>query len=98
MPLNKANFEPFIMTLVWILRLQGLVFHPESCLTEARETFLRKWNTYKPYQKSSGFEGIQVLLLIDSTNAIMGVCVILFLPYDWLESNHSFPNELKERK
>lgn len=37
------------------------------------------------------------LNVIDSTNGTVGVCVIFFLPYDWLESNNSFPNELKER-
>lgn len=36
--------------------------------------------------------------VIDSTNGTVGVCVIFFLPYDWLESNNSFPNELKERR
>lgn len=38
------------------------------------------------------------LNVIDSTNGTMGVCVIHFLPYDWLENNNSFPNELKERR
>lgn len=38
------------------------------------------------------------LNVINSTNGTMGVCVIIFLPYDWLESSNSFPNELKERR
>ena len=36
------------------------------------------------------------LNVIDSTNGTVGVCVTIFLPYDWLESNNPFHNELKE--
>lgn len=28
------------------------------------------------------------LNVINSTNGTMGVCVIIFLPYDWLESSN----------
>lgn len=38
------------------------------------------------------------LNIIDSTNGTVGVCVIIFLPYDWVESNNPFHNELKERR
>lgn len=38
------------------------------------------------------------LNVIDSTNGTMGICVILILPYDWLETNDTFPNKLKERR
>lgn len=73
------------------------IVSPRELPDRGKRAFLENGIHINAYQKPSGFEGTQVFMLIDSTNVILGVCVILFLPYDWLESNNSFPHELKER-
>lgn len=36
-PLNKVNFDPLIMTVLWTVKLPGFGVSSESCLTETRE-------------------------------------------------------------
>lgn len=86
------------MTVLWIVKLHGLMFHPERAAWKRQERFLRKWNTYKCLPEVLWFWRYTSLNVNWFYKWDYGSLWYFFLPYDWLESNNSFPNELKERR